>query len=223
MNGEGKYWVGAAEGAAGNVGIVNVQESMASFSEALLIAACLLPILIRGGDGSSVRWAVKVRGDDNSPEERARELAGEHGLLFVGRVDPFPDVFELELPHELIQARSIGQMDVQFVEDTVHNDLTDHPDIKWASKQVALIRRKREFSDPAFIKQWHLVWIVYKLQQCLITCPPQVNRQEMGHDTNVSGVWREGVNGAGVTVAVVDDGQYYILCAVIMFPCQLLV
>ena len=92
-----------------------------------------------------------------------------------------------------------------------------------ASKQVALIRRKREFSDPAFIKQWHLVWMIHRLQQCLITCPPQVNRQEMGHDTNVSGMWREGVNGAGVTVAVVDDSQYYILCAVIMFPCQLLV
>ena len=29
---------------------------------------------------------------------------------------------------------------------------------------------------------------------------------EKGHDTNVSGVWQEGVNGAGVTVAVVDDG-----------------
>ena len=53
---------------------------MASFSDALLIAGCLLS---RGGDGSSVRWAVKVRGDDNSLEERARELAEEHGLLFV--------------------------------------------------------------------------------------------------------------------------------------------
>lgn len=35
----------------------------------------------------------------------------------------------------------------------------------------------------------------------------QVNRQEKGHDANVSGVWQKGVNGAGVTVAVVDDGR----------------
>lgn len=36
----------------------------------------------------------------------------------------------------------------------------------------------------------------------------QVNRLEKGHDTNVSGVWREGVSGAGVTIAVVDDGEW---------------
>ena len=35
----------------------------------------------------------------------------------------------------------------------------------------------------------------------------QVNKLEKGHDTNVSGVWREGVSGAGVTIAVVDDGE----------------
>ena len=41
----------------------------------------------------------------------------------------------------------------------------------------------------------------------------QVNRLERGHDTNVSGVWKEGVNGAGVTVAVVDDGEWMdLLC-----------
>ena len=43
--------------------------------------------------------------------------------------------------------------------------------------------------------------------QYFLTCFTQVNQLERGHDTNVSGVWLEGVNGSGVTVAVVDDGQ----------------
>lgn len=48
----------------------------------------------------------------------------------------------------------------------------------------------------------------------------QVNKLEKGHDTNVSGVWKEGVNGAGVTIAVVDDGEW--MCtAVLMLPWQL--
>jgi subtilisin family serine protease len=46
-----------------------------------------------------------------------------------------------------------------------------------------------------------------------LTLCPQVNRLEKGHDTNVSGVWKEGVNGAGVTVAVVDDGNICIFYA----------
>lgn len=50
----------------------------------------------------------------------------------------------------------------------------------------------------------------------------QVNTLEKGHDTNVSGVWREGVSGAGVTIAVVDDGEC--VCArtlmVVMLPWQ---
>jgi subtilisin family serine protease len=126
-------------------------------------------------------------------EGLAKELAEERGLEFVGRVDPFPNVFEFKLSHKVMLdhsvERGINIQDEQSIEDALHNELSGHPSVKWVSKQVALKRTKREFSDPAFNQQWHLV-----------------NRLERGHDTNVSGVWKEGVNGAGVTVAVVDDG-----------------
>ncbi|KAJ2806020.1 pheromone processing endoprotease [Coemansia guatemalensis] len=50
----------------------------------------------------------------------------------------------------------------------------------------------RNIADPLYGKQWHLV-----------------NTQEIGHDINVTGVWHQGVTGAGVTVALIDDGLDY--------------
>ncbi|KAJ2314358.1 pheromone processing endoprotease [Coemansia sp. RSA 2611] len=50
----------------------------------------------------------------------------------------------------------------------------------------------RDIVDPMYAKQWHLV-----------------NTQEVGHDINVTGVWHAGVTGAGVTVALIDDGLDY--------------
>ncbi|KAJ2083370.1 pheromone processing endoprotease [Coemansia sp. RSA 988] len=50
----------------------------------------------------------------------------------------------------------------------------------------------RDIVDPLYEKQWHLV-----------------NTQEVGHDINVTGVWHQGVTGAGVTVALIDDGLDY--------------
>ncbi|KAJ2475486.1 pheromone processing endoprotease [Coemansia sp. RSA 2320] len=50
----------------------------------------------------------------------------------------------------------------------------------------------RAIGDPLFGRQWHLV-----------------NDKETGHDINVTGVWHQGVSGAGVTVALIDDGLDY--------------
>uniref|UniRef100_A0A093VEG4 Kexin n=1 Tax=Talaromyces marneffei PM1 TaxID=1077442 RepID=A0A093VEG4_TALMA len=43
--------------------------------------------------------------------------------------------------------------------------------------------------DPEFEKQWHLF-----------------NTVQVGHDMNVTGLWLEGITGAGVVTAIVDDG-----------------
>lgn len=43
--------------------------------------------------------------------------------------------------------------------------------------------------DPEFEKQWHLF-----------------NTVQVGHDLNVTGLWLEGITGAGVVTAIVDDG-----------------
>ena len=134
--------------------------------EALLLLSIQLWLCQRaGGRGNPVSWAVKLGNQDMTSsqemEARARELAKERGLEFVGRVEPFPNIFQFDLPREVIdyhiQSREIGQLDAQSVEDSFHNELSGHPSVMWASKQVALIRTKREFSDPAFEQQWHLV------------------------------------------------------------------
>lgn len=117
-----------------------------------------------GGNGRPVSWAVKLGHDEDTttPEVLAKKLAREQGLEFVGRVDPFPDVFEFSLSQnailERVRERGTGGIDSHSIEDTVHEELSGHPVVKWASKQIPLKRTKREFSDPAFHRQWHLVW-----------------------------------------------------------------
>nr|CAG8554312.1 7503_t:CDS:2 [Entrophospora candida] len=44
-------------------------------------------------------------------------------------------------------------------------------------------------SDPGFKYQWHLI-----------------NPNEIGNDINITGIWKEGITGKGVTAAIVDDG-----------------
>ncbi|KAL1921957.1 uncharacterized protein VTP21DRAFT_10599 [Calcarisporiella thermophila] len=51
------------------------------------------------------------------------------------------------------------------------------------------IIKELDISDPGFSYQWHLF-----------------NDADPGNDINVTGVWREGVLGKGVVVAIVDDG-----------------
>jgi kexin len=57
------------------------------------------------------------------------------------------------------------------------------------SPLISEVARDLEISDPLFPVQWHLL-----------------NPIQLGHDVNVTGVWREGHFGANVTVAIVDDG-----------------
>lgn len=56
-------------------------------------------------------------------------------------------------------------------------------------KEVA---ERLNITDPTFAEQWHLV-----------------NTQYPGNDVNVKDLWYAGINGTGVTVAVVDDGLDY--------------
>lgn len=116
-----------------------------------------------GRNERPVTWAVKVGHEDaTEPEDLvmlAAKLACEQRLELVGRVDPFPDVFELRLPQNVIRerARERGTR-ARSTEDTFHEELSGHPVVMWASRQVPLKRTKRAFSDPAFDRQWHLVW-----------------------------------------------------------------
>lgn len=51
------------------------------------------------------------------------------------------------------------------------------------------IKTLLNISDPGFDQQWHLL-----------------NRNEVGHDINVTGVWSQGITGKSVVIAILDDG-----------------
>ena len=51
------------------------------------------------------------------------------------------------------------------------------------------IARTLDIKDPIFHEQWHLF-----------------NTIQVGHDVNVTGVWKQGITGHNATVAIVDDG-----------------
>ncbi|KAG1055917.1 hypothetical protein G6F43_002155 [Rhizopus delemar] len=50
-------------------------------------------------------------------------------------------------------------------------------------------REELNIKDPLFDKQWHLI-----------------NQKNPGNDINVTGVWKQGITGKGVTVVILDDG-----------------
>ncbi|KAJ3313513.1 hypothetical protein HDU76_002631, partial [Blyttiomyces sp. JEL0837] len=99
---------------------------------------------------------------------------------------------ETATPLRRLRRRTVQEVDRVFEET---------PNVQWVQRQVARRLYKRQapqvanddlmFSDPLFPKQWHLV-----------------NRREgeKGNDINVMPVWKRGINGSGVTVAILDDG-----------------
>jgi kexin len=58
-----------------------------------------------------------------------------------------------------------------------------------ALAEQAAVMKELGISDPIFNEQWHLF-----------------NPVQVGHDVNVTNVWRQGITGHNVTVAIVDDG-----------------
>lgn len=55
--------------------------------------------------------------------------------------------------------------------------------------QRADLARELSIEDPIFNEQWHLF-----------------NTIQLGHDINVTGVWKQGITGEGATAVMVDDG-----------------
>ena len=79
-------------------------------------------------------------------------------------------------------------------QDISEVDLTElKRKVKWIKKSETRKRYRRnefpDFNDPLFADQWHLL-----------------NRKDTGVDINVKEVWRQGITGKGVVVAIVDDG-----------------
>eukprot|EP01114_Cavostelium_apophysatum_P007186 TRINITY_DN1901_c0_g1_i1.p1 TRINITY_DN1901_c0_g1~~TRINITY_DN1901_c0_g1_i1.p1 ORF type:complete len:575 (+),score=136.02 TRINITY_DN1901_c0_g1_i1:46-1770(+) len=121
-------------------------------------------------------WAIELE-DGANPEE----IAERHGHVLVGKVHALPGVYVFKKKPDTEHG----------VTHPHHNESSE---ITWFEQQVATLKQKRseEFiapSDPLYQQQWHL--------------------HASGSDVvniNVEPVWRSGITGEGVTIAVVDDG-----------------
>lgn len=68
----------------------------------------------------------------------------------------------------------------------VHTEPVANPE---AVDQRTDLARELSIEDPIFNEQWHLF-----------------NTIQLGHDINVTGVWKQGITGEGATAVMVDDG-----------------
>lgn len=104
------------------------------------------------------------------------KVAADHGFVNMGRVGSLPNVY---LFHKNPNTRAVS-------ESPIH----ENPHVMWAENQVAKKRFVRAYqapTDPLYRNQWHL-------------------KNAAGVDVNIEPVWESGIRGAGVTIAMVDDG-----------------
>lgn len=128
---------------------------------------------------------------------RARKIQNyldDHSMEIVGQIGALEGHYLVRWP---IQSESQNLVEL----------LEDHPHVQWSLYQKPKVLSKRGdfnpksldyvngvtkglgINDPGFGNQWHLV-----------------NRANREADVNVTDVWAQGITGAGVTVAVIDDG-----------------
>ncbi|KAJ1723468.1 pheromone processing endoprotease [Coemansia erecta] len=137
--------------------------------------------------------AVKFNSDGASIDLHAAEYAAHSGWENVGQLGALTQ-YRVFRRLKTLRRRSADEPAVALAAVAHVTELRQnrrlHKRDGWppASNDTAW----HEIGDPLFAQQWHLV-----------------NTQEPGHDVNVTGVWRAGVSGAGVTVALIDDGLDY--------------
>eukprot|EP00051_Salpingoeca_urceolata_P013044 m.163109 g.163109 ORF g.163109 m.163109 type:complete len:734 (-) comp17682_c0_seq2:115-2316(-) len=153
----------------------------------LVVIALLLAVCDSGSTPQQYlgTWVVSVRGGEPTADIVARDT----GLVNWGRAAPhFPShLWLFGLPG---QERNTPDGDV--VSPAALNasrQLQTHPAVHWHDQQRALRRVRREFEppeDPLYQLQWYL--------------------GAQGPTLGQHHVWRQGITGRGVVIAVVDDG-----------------
>lgn len=111
-------------------------------------------------------------------------------------------VFSTNNTHNSLQKRNELQLDnnTTFYEELPLKRLHKRRPVprEQTEEQAAAVKlfqdtiQKYEIKDPLFNRQWHLI-----------------NTYSPGNDVNAVSVWDKGITGAGVTVAIVDDGLDY--------------
>ena len=135
------------------------------------------------------------------------EVFTEEVLSEVLSEEVLSEVLSEEVLSEEVGSEEVGSEEVVSEEVVSKNDddevtsvvnaitaaLAAHPRVRWVQLEVPQERTTRTVTvnDPSFAAQWHL------------------RNLATGNDVAVEAAWEAGVTGAGVTVAVVDDGVDY--------------
>ena len=110
---------------------------------------------------TSTEWTLPSILSVESDEKRASRLAVELQLVNLGHIQPFPNVFWFGHDSGATSRKAEGVVVGEGEGDKVDQSLAEHPSLMWASKERALVRKKRtdylQLNDPMFKKQWHLV------------------------------------------------------------------
>ncbi|XP_019624277.1 PREDICTED: proprotein convertase subtilisin/kexin type 7-like [Branchiostoma belcheri] len=140
-------------------------------------------------------WAVRLKPNCKegfySQHQLADHVSNELALQNLGQVGLLEDHFLL-VHEEYHRTMEILEHKVEHSLG-ITAALRRHPCVEWSEQQFIHSRVKRDltlkFQDPYYRLQWHLH-----------------NRDSTGMDLNVLNVWKKNITGAGVTVAVIDDG-----------------
>ena len=133
------------------------------------------------------------------------EVSSEYGLEFMHRIGELDDYYLVSAPKSgfnSLQRRSLLLDDrVLWMEEQIPQKRL----FKRVGKQTLqgsidkkeipgpeIIIEKLGIKDPGFPNQFHLY-----------------NRDEKGHDLNLTGVWFQGITGKNVTITLLDDGVDY--------------
>jgi len=140
----------------------------------------------KGPDASRV-WAIEV-----ASEKEARQVAEKSGAVFLGQVGSLEGFYKIGIRGR--EEKEAGRREP--VADLVRT-LEADARVDWAEEQVPRRRVPRQLlTDPRFEEQWHL------------RNRGQV-RGKLHEDIEAVPVWLDGIEGEGVTIAVVDEGTDY--------------
>ncbi|XP_066921515.1 neuroendocrine convertase 1-like [Clytia hemisphaerica] len=135
-------------------------------------------------------WVVEVI--DDHPDT-VRKVTEELDLHYHGPVGSLKNIHVVQ--HKTLESG------LNRTSDEHHKKIVVHDKVLYARQEQILNRKKRGYirSDPDYKKQWFLK----NTGQTRHLCNGEL------YDINVEPVWREGITGRGVVVAILDDGLEY--------------
>lgn len=156
----------------------------------ILLACCQISLQ---HDNYLDEWAVHLVGG----YKHAKEFAKKHDLELIDKIGTLKNYYVFKLAHHrkkrMINEDDFNQFELQ---------LRQHRNVRWLERQRKIRRVKRDFiNKPTEVKQ------INSLQDPLWDKTWYLNGNNKNlPDMNVTGAWKLGFTGKGVSVTFLDDG-----------------